>query len=1202
MEVFKASVLENNVVFCGVSAFRPNLSYSANPYRKNQTCIKRNRLSFLRNTPIWSSSSPSNVSKLRISAHFGRSTKRRNSLRKKLVEEEQVRTNPDVSNSEFILNNPNYISEQNNNFELNSNYENPIETSFRASGSDIVEGDSVEKSKVLGESVLWSKLENWVDQYKNDSAYWGVGSSPIFTVYQDLGGNVDKVLVNEDEIIRRSHVDPWAFKRQELREEFDDVYSKISRAKLIAREIETKEYKFPRNSTIAKFVAKGKQSFSLEGLRSGVLRGRSFSKLPQVGFVMLCACFVFLAIKKIFVIGNDEVELTRVEKEMLRRKIRSRMEREKMESGNVEVIPNNLEISMESNGRPQLDKSELIKNISKSETFEENVKISDSSSDVSACVTDFDVKIREIREMARRARELERQDTSQVEKDGEENDLSSMLQDIKDDSGYLDSNFDTKSDVVRRSDFDTISEIKSQFDDKTNGELSVEMMDDKMHKDKTVEVLKDLSDGELEKSLGTNGTIKHVSAGNPKTDGVRCLSEVSGNSDSQSDTRTESMKGLEDKENLVQYSNERESSTLSTLDTREEVKLRNSSSSSSEISVKMKPKIIRSVKEAREYLSQRQGIPTDKGMHEQEVQDKSPLLEPDVQAMGNAVEPNGKANQSFNERSKILEFPKLEKTDPSFFTSASENFHSNIERSDDDALSSQVSADADSVLDAERLKTRQSWMEKNFHEFEPIVKKIGVGFQDNYLMAKEKVQEQSSLNAGISQLGLKEDDEGLGWMKDDGLREIVFKVRENELAGRDPFHLMADEDKQAFFKGLEKKVDKVNAKMSDLHELIHSRVENLDYGADGISLDDPLEKIVPRWKGPPLDEDPEFLNNFVEHRKKFVSENLGKSQPVNGNAQNILKKSGELPSSDAITPSSAVDKVRQVSQNGVSTNPKTVIESSDGSIRAGKKSGKEHWEHTKKWSREFLEMYNAETDPEVKSIMKDMGKDLDKWITDKEIQDAADLMTRIPKRKRRYLKKRLEKLKREMEMFGPQAVVSKYREYSEEKEEDYLWWLDLQYVLCIELYRIEDGVQKVGFYSLEMATDLELDPKQYHVISFEDPGDSKNFCYIIQAHLEMLGNGHAFVVSRPPKDAFREAKANGFNVTVIRKGELQLNVDQTLEEVEDEITEIGSKMYHDKIMRERSVDMGAIVKGVFGAGKSTKRRRSKLMLSKRTDN
>jgi len=128
-------------------------------------------------------------------------------------------------------------------------------------------------------------------------------------------------------------------------------------------------------------------------------------------------------------------------------------------------------------------------------------------------------------------------------------------------------------------------------------------------------------------------------------------------------------------------------------------------------------------------------------------------------------------------------------------------------------------------------------------------------------------------------------------------------------------------------------------------------------------------------------------------------------------------------------------------------NPKTIIEGSDGSVKAGKKSGKEYWQHTKKWSQGFLDCYNDETDPEVKSIMKDMGKDLDRWITEKEIKEAADLMDKLPDRNKSFMEKKLNKIKREMELFGPQAVVSKYREYADDKEQDYLWWLDLSHIL-----------------------------------------------------------------------------------------------------------------------------------------------------------
>lgn len=70
---------------------------------------------------------------------------------------------------------------------------------------------------------------------------------------------------------------------------------------------------------------------------------------------------------------------------------------------------------------------------------------------------------------------------------------------------------------------------------------------------------------------------------------------------------------------------------------------------------------------------------------------------------------------------------------------------------------------------------------------------------------------------------------------------------------------------------------------------------------------------------------------------------------------------------------------------------------------------------------------------------------------------------------------------------------------------------------CIELYTIQKGQQRIGFYALEMAADLELEPKPHHVIAFQDSVDCKNLCHIIQAHLDMLGNGNAFIVPRPPK-------------------------------------------------------------------------------------
>ncbi|KAL1549748.1 hypothetical protein AAHA92_17810 [Salvia divinorum] len=91
-------------------------------------------------------------------------------------------------------------------------------------------------------------------------------------------------------------------------------------------------------------------------------------------------------------------------------------------------------------------------------------------------------------------------------------------------------------------------------------------------------------------------------------------------------------------------------------------------------------------------------------------------------------------------------------------------------------------------------------MEKNFHEFEPIVDKIGAGFGDSYHRAKEKASRELGSETDLTQL--KSDDA---------------------------------ENKLTFFNGLDKKVEQENKKLLKLHEYLHSNIEKLDYGADILS-------------------------------------------------------------------------------------------------------------------------------------------------------------------------------------------------------------------------------------------------------------------------------------------------------------------------------------------------------------------------------
>ncbi|KAE8697263.1 EMB1703 protein [Hibiscus syriacus] len=804
-----------------------------------------------------------------LQTHFGRKTSRRNSLRKKLTDHQKVRQNPTPLNPVTDIQNPNDSLEK---------FENLSSGSTKQSDVDNDAGEL--KSKRLGESVLLSKLENWLDQYKKDAEFWGIGSGPVFTVSQDVEGNVKGVRVHEDEILKRLEL-----------EDMKKVNSRILYAKNLAREMETGENVIPRTSSVAKFVVSKEESGFMSGIRGVILHPGFIPKLSSVGTLLLGGLIIVWA-SKLFVSGKRAAEYTPLEKEMMRRKI-----------------------------RPRLDKRELMNNILKAKAATDKLALLDSSGSQSSKSRDFEGKIEEIKWMAKKARETEAREQSGVGKEEKE-----------------------------------VQAANKEFSD------------------------------EMEPA---------------EEDGKDCMIFLSNPS-------------IE--EDFIQAKGNHNPNGVDSLDSRV-----------------------------------RQVIDASSG-------DKESML-----------------NKENDEECK-------------------ENVHQQ-------PLSSSQKCTGKSKEQGRSAKT-ENWIENNFMRLNLYLKRLEM------------------------------DLEKITWLLGRKL------VRENELSGRDPFYLMDAEEKLAFFQGLEKKVEKENEKLSHLHEWLHSNIEilimeqhrfmtydsksgillqayievndtmllikSLVFLLDGISLHDPPEKIIPRWKGPPLEKSPEFLSNFQEQRKALFN---GK----------VDKKDSKILS---------------------------------------------------------------------KAVMVLSNLDLDRWITEKEIQEAADLMKKLPERNKKFMEKKLNKLKREMKLFGPQAVVSKYQEYAEDKEEDYLWWLDLpQY--CVLNYTFENDDQRIGFYALEMAADLELEPKPHHVIAFEDAGDCKFKEYKLSTDL--------ITENRPKKhlevtDAFREAKANGFGVTVIRKGELRLNVDQTLEEVEEEICEIGSKIYHDKIMRERSVDISSLMKGMLGVGDKPRRR------------
>lgn len=1225
-----------------------------------------------------------------------------------------------------------------------------LEQGSRLMGIQEIDSASIklEDSNRLGESVIWDKLDSWVEQYKKDIEFWGIGSGPIFTVFQDSSGNVEKVLVDEDEVLRRSGVEPLYYREGRELEDFEEVKSKIAHATFLAKEVESGKEVIPKNSSVMKFVSSSGTSGFVSRIRSFSLPPNLLPKLSRVGIAVVCGFLFVWVAKRLFAFGGGETKMTRFEKEMMRRKIEARMEKEKLQKGSVEVVEEPSEQSDEFMERPHLDKEKLLNSIRKAKGLNNELPMLNGAGARDVVSANMEAKIQEIQIMARHARKIEREEHTDTEKDELMEDPAEVAMDSVS-GGALEIQPSNKLPATK----------KGAAQGQAEGDMNV------------VDV-----DGSFTKPRLVNGIAKteYLGEKKPESDRTSFTSDkvLEGNDDLEPRSSSSGRIVVDDNSSIDKSTDNHNNSQLpgSTDRVMSSEVSTSQQRSPNKVPVGRKPRIILSVREAREYLSKKRDqkpevsdvpcsitIENEKMNnhtgHRLEENGKEPesssldevsdsVLAPNVSefygikengylstdingvnkgahvklAQNRPCELQGTEGPSMDTKLNLDDIGKIdgmfkhrnasETSDivpgGSVFPDASlmekdylptEEIPERADMSDEmpspsnlgevsnhvpdknayhdagdsreatDICDENVTRDVDleerasfqteknlgqadeingifrpsnaseastpvadgtdlhdlasekntllqiGISGDEALRKndgeselltvetsndsevgrgnkggalrvdKENWLEKNFHEVEPLVKKLGAGFRSNYMLARQKVNNEMDVGFDFSKLRSLKDDTELEWMQDDKLREIVFRVRDNELAGRDPFHSMDPEDKAAFFEGLERKVEKENEKLAALHEWLHSNIENIDYGADGISLYDPPEKFIPRWKGPPIDKIQELFSNAAGQQEVSFLQKEDES-PTHANKQ--------MSEEASITKSRPKIKLPKAS--------KTVIEASDGSIKPGKKSGKEFWQHTKKFSPGFLEAYNAQTDPEVKSVMKDIGKDLDRWITEKEIEEADDLLDKLPQRGKEFIEKKLSKLRREMELFGPAAVVSKYREYSEEKEEDYLWWLDLPYVLCIELYTYEGEEQKVGFYSLEMAEDLDINPKPNHVIAFEHPGDCKNLCYIIQAHLEMLGKGQAFVVAQTPKDAFRQAKANGFGVTVIRKGELQLNIDQHLEEVEELITEIGSKMYHDKLMKERSVDTGALMKGVLGfSGRSKRRRKNRAL-------
>ena len=872
-------------------------------------CNPRTLCSSNRNTPFHKNTfsfflTTSTSRKFQTFAHFRRPSNRRNSLRNKLLHDHQVRRI-------HIPNDPSSVS---------SNHVEEIDD------GSFVELEKLQKSELLGENVLLNKLDNWVDQYRKDIDFWGIGSAPIFTVYQDSFGAVKRVLVDEDEILKRvggNKIEDQILEAKKLAREMEsgenviarnssvakfvvegeekggfvkvlvdedeilkrvsgnEIEDKILEAKKLARVMESGENVIARNSSVAKFVVQGEQEKGdfVKAVRGFIVQPGLVPKLSGVGGIVLCVFVVMFGVKKLFHIGDKEVEYTEMEKKIMMRKMKARKEKEMLMKGAVEVIHESTETPAIGVKKPELDTEQLKNTILKAKASSDKLVVQNSSGEVRTGSTDMDYKVREIREMARRAREIEGGNRSLVSKDMEMDDSvigkSSNESDVIKEKSKQDDNLSNHQNEVASKTADSNGILHTTSDDITeNVDISIEheiVRDDReigKEEIKINDVAMTPKDREDNKSLRTpiNGSfMTNKSSVNKKPKIIRSVKEAKDYLSKKHDKENPNAKsGIElGKENManskpsefVVFNNQKQknletNTVVSRSDTLNGLSYSKPDKNASEDS---------NQKEREKSPTKNEGSKdsgTEPGL--EDLQKSETALDRQVNCIDSKeslsqeksfdeVEPTIKQirnDDTLNMKSDPL--PDLnpsedsDQKDKKFGpTKIGDIKDSGVEPRVANLQSSETTSDHEVNGDSRKKRfsgKTENWLEKNFHEVEPIIKKIRAGFQDNYALAKERVDQPLDIPTEMESIGVGEDGGEFDWMQDDHLRDIVFRVRDNELCGREPFYLMNDEDKDAFFRGLEKKVDIENKKLSHLHEWLHSNIENIDYGAGNLSV------------------------------------------------------------------------------------------------------------------------------------------------------------------------------------------------------------------------------------------------------------------------------------------------------------------------------------------------------------------------------
>ncbi|KAG6550131.1 hypothetical protein Mapa_008087 [Marchantia paleacea] len=988
--------------------------------------------------------------------------------------------------------------------------------------------------------------------YKADREEWGIGLNPIFTVYEDAQGNRYKVDVDEDEIWLRSGVDPLfpQFADDEAREVGE---RNIAKANSLARKIVEGVYEPNELSVLYKFQKAGQET-TVGSVRwdSGKDTSQKYlpSPLQKINFVTIFALAVVGGFAYKWWTGRKPKVPNPVVDEqearlMKMRKLKAKMN-QKQVIENPEVIeedPSKKGGDAKGNKRepPEVEAKNAVVDVTPNQGPELKPSFEDG---------EFQKKVEEIRAMARQARLQEERNADlrfakNLERTQRQRSMEEEMQE-KNRAKELESLAKNLDDVRR---------LGSPDDDLTS--------------------TPDMNFKGKSPNLGSEVAAKPQN-GKPPT--VQKLNS------SKSGSYSASANGLPKKPE----------STLPT---------NGKAAPPAQPSAGVKPRIILSPKEARASIAAKRArlesgdsssSPGKAGFSENM---KAKIKSKRAKAAAEAA--NGIAKEVVNGASR--DSPKELSQDFSSATSQ-EDLNPDV-----GGISDRVTTNGQvSRLDAEPVPAVQSGQCDNGASLNGASSKTSVQGSSEHPLPEPKKEEIIVGKGGEKRpKSSKEEEEEQEWMSDEVLRDIVFKVQANEEAGREPFFNLNSEQEKRFFKGLERKFEREGDRVKSW---IKDRVENIDYGVDGVSLMDPPESYTVKWRegAEPSGQTSDFAKKFNEDRKRIMKKQSGldyTSSPSLDDEEDVRPKQS---SSSPVSPSVSQSQVpaTNVGQGKAkeikSGSAKTTVTSSGRpaaftpnlpSKGENEEEPVDSWQNTKRWAQDLQRKYELEKDPETRALMREIGQDLDRWITEEEIEEANRLLEKGVEGEQEYVRMHYEKtkakIKEQRDLFGREAMMNKYGEYKPEQEEPELWWLDLPYVLCLGLQSTIEGEVQSGLYSVDMSPAMEGVGKSsgmVHTVAFQDRGDAHNFSRLLEQESEKLGADVVQVVPFDPKELYRDAGAEGYKVTVVKKGQLQLSIDQTLEEVEARILEIGTARYYDDLLRDRSIDMDAVLDDGLGYG------------------